>query len=202
MFSKFKKSQITDWWVAESNLKMAFVNILYGEQPLSENLLVVGYLDREKEELATSTNRVVKVTKDGVITAKGTFYPFEEAHDLYLHFLIEANKEDTLIAFNWDYASKLCKHKITADIILNGKVEREVTFDFIPSKKYNVMFAGYSEQLSSNIVLTTFARRNVCIKIAIPEEVKSAISCSRFAGKEETLEKVKYVQNIFAERFK
>lgn len=114
MFSKFKKSQITDWWVAESNLKMAFVNILSGEQPLSENLLVVGYLDREKEELATSTNRVVKVTKDGVITAKGTFYPFEEAHDLYLHFLIEANKEDTLIAFNWDYASKLCKQVVQA----------------------------------------------------------------------------------------
>lgn len=201
MITKFKKSQITDWWVAESNLKMAFVNILSGE-PLGENLLVVGYLDKEKEELATSTNRVAKVTKDGVITAKGTFYPFEEAHDLYLHFLIEANKEDTLIAFNWDYASKFCKHKITADIIRDGKVEKEVTFDFTPSQKYNVMFAGYSEQLSSNIVLTTFARRHVCITLAIPKEVKSDISCSSIAREEETQEKVKAVQNIFAERFK
>lgn len=51
---------------------MTFVNILSGE-PLNDNLLVVGYLDVEKEELATSTNRVVKVTKDGGITAKGTF---------------------------------------------------------------------------------------------------------------------------------
>lgn len=198
MFTKFKKSQITDWWVAESNLKMAFVNILSGE-PLGGNLLVVGYLDKE---LTLSTNRVVKVTKDGVITAKGTFYPFEEAHDLYLHFLMEANKEDTLIAFNWEYKNKLCKRMITADIIRNGNVERGVTFDFTPSKKYNVMFAGYSEQLSSNIVLTTFARRNVCITIAIPEEVKSDIYRSSFATKEETMEKVRAVQNTFAERFK
>lgn len=201
MFTKLKKSQITDWWVAESNLKMAFVNILSGE-PLSENLLVVGYLNTDKQELATSTNLVAKVTKDGVITAQGTFYPFEEAHDLYLHFLIEANKEDTLIAFNWEYKNKLCKRMITADIIRDGKVEEEVTFNFTPSKKYNVVFAGYSEQLSSNIVLTTFARRHVCITLAIPKEVKSDISRSRIASKEETMEKVRAVQNIFTERFK
>lgn len=201
MFTEFKKSQITHWWVAESNLKMAFVNILSGE-PLSENLLVVGYLDRENQELATSANRVAKVTKDGVITAQGTFYPFEEAHGLYLNFLIEANKEDTLIALNWEHASKLCKHKITADIIRDGKVEKGVTFDFIPSKKYNVMFAGYSKQLSSNVVLTTFARRNVCIIMAIPEEVKDNILHSSVASKEETIENVRVVQNIFAERFK
>lgn len=201
MFTKPKKSQITDWWVAESILKMAFANILSEEQ-LRENLLVVGYLDREKQELATSTNRVVKVTKDGVITAKGTFYPFKEAHDLYLHFLIEANKKDTLVAFNWEFENKLCKRMITADIIRNGSIERGVTFDFTPSKKHNVMFAGYSEQLSSNIILTTFARRNVCIIIAIPEEVKSDISRTVFASKKQTLEKVRAVQNIFAERFK
>lgn len=201
MFTKPKKSQITDWWVAESNLKMAFANILSGEQ-LRENLLVVGYLDRKKQELATSTNRVVKVTKDGVITAKGTFYPFKEAHSLYLHFLIEVNKKDTLVAFNWEFENKLCKRMITADIIRNGNVERGVTFDFIPSKKYNVMFAGYSEQLSSNIVLTTFARRHVCITLAIPKEVKSDISRSSIACKEEHQEKVKAFQNIFAEKFK
>lgn len=76
MYLRLKKSQITHWWVAKSNLKMAFVNILSGEE-LSEDLLVVGYLNREKEELATSTNRVVRVTDKGVITQKGTFYPFE-----------------------------------------------------------------------------------------------------------------------------
>lgn len=201
MYLKLKKSQITDWWVAKSNLKMAFVNILSGE-PLSENLLVVGYLDIEKRKLATSTNRVIKVTKDGVITEKGTFYPFEEAHDLYLHFLIEVHKENTLVATNWEYAKKLCKHTVTADVIRNGEIERGITFDFIPSKKYNVMFAGYSTELSSNIILTTFARRNVCITLAIPETVKFDIYRSSLAFEEETIEKVSLVQSIFAERFK
>ncbi len=201
MYTKLKKSQITHWWIAESNLKMAFVNILSGE-PLSDNLLVVGYLDMEKEELATSTNRVKRVTKDGVITAKGTFYPFEEAHELYLSFLIEANKEDTLVAINWDYAQKLCKHKIIADVVKDGNIERDVIFDFTPDKKYNVMFAGYSKDLSANIVLTTFARRNVCIILAIPDTVIADIAHSSFALQDETMQKVKSVKEIFAENFK
>ena len=198
MYSKLKKSQIKDWWVAKSNLKMAFVNILSGE-PLGDKLLVVGYLDREKEELATSTNRVVKVTKDGVITEKGTFYPFEEAHELYLHFLIEVQKENTLIAINWKYANKLCKRTIIADVTRDGKIEEGVTFDFTPSKKYNVMLAGYSKDLSSNVVLTTFARRNVCITLAIPDAIKFDIARSAWAIEEETMEKVRAIQNIFAE---
>lgn len=200
MHTELKKSQITHWWISESNLKMAFVNILSGK-PLSDNLLVVGYLDVEKEELATSTNRVVKVTKDGVITAKGTFYPFEEAHEVYLSFLIEANKENTLVAINWDYAQKLCKHRIIADIIRDGNIERGITFDFTPNKKYNVMFAGYSKDLSANIVLTTFARRNVCIKIVIPDTIKADIAHSSFAIKDETMKKVKSVKEIFAKNF-
>lgn len=196
MYLKLKKSQITDWWVAESNLKMAFVNIL-SEKPLSENLLVVGYLDKEKRELATSTNRVVKVTKQGVITEKGTLYPFEEAHELYLHFLIEVRKENTLIATNWEYARESCKNTIIADINRNGNIEKGVTFDFIPSKKYNVMFVGHSDDLSADIVLTTFAKRNVCIKIGIPDAVKSDIYRSSFATEEETMEKVRLIQSFF-----
>ena len=201
MYTKLKKSQITHWWIAEANLKMAFINILSGE-PLSDNLLVVGYLDVEKEELATSTNRVKRVTKDGVITAKGTFYPIEEAHELYLSFLIEANKEDTLVAINWEYAQKLCKHKIIADVVKDGNIERGVTFDFTPDKKYNVMFSGYSKDLSANIVLTTFARRNVCITLAIPDTVRADIAHSSFALQDETMQKVKSVKEIFAENFK
>ncbi len=55
MYSRLKKSIITHWWVAKSNSKMAFVNILSGEE-LSEDLLVVGYFNKEREELATSAN--------------------------------------------------------------------------------------------------------------------------------------------------
>lgn len=201
MYLRLKKSLITHWWVAKSNLKMAFVNILSGEE-LGEDLLVVGYLNREKEELATSTNRVVRVTEKGVITEKGTFYPFEEAHELYLQFLIEANKENTLIATNWEYVNKLCKSRIIADIVRDDGIEKGVTFDFTPSKKYGVMFKGYSKDLSANIVLTTFAKRNVCITIAISDSVKSDIYRSSFALEEKTMEKVGLVQKIFAEKFK
>ena len=201
MYLRLKKSLITHWWVAKSDLKMAFVNILSGEE-LSENLLVVGCLNKEKEELATSTNRVVKVTKKGVITEKGTFYPFEEAHELYLQFLIEANKENTLIATNWKYVNESCKNRIIADILRDDEIEKEVTFDFTPSGKHEVMFKGYSKDLSANIILTTFARRDVCLIIAIPASVKSDIYYSSLAFKEETMETVRLVQKIFTEKFK
>lgn len=202
MYFHLKESRISDWWVAKSNHKMAFVNILSGG-PLSEDLLVVGYLDgQEIDELATSTNRVVKVTKDGVITSQGTFYPFEKAHELYLQFLIDANEGNTLIATNWEYAKRTNSRIITADIIRDDTIERGVTFDFTPDPKYDVMYSGYSEKLSSNIILTTFARRNVCIALCIPKSVKDDIYRSSFAYENETIEKIKLIQGIFARKFK
>lgn len=109
---------------------MAFINIFSGE-PLSKDLLVVGYLDKDKRELATSTNRVVRVTKKG--------YP-----------------------------------------------ER---------------FKGYSKDLSANVILTTFSKRNVCIRIAIPGSVKEDIYWDSCVSEEDILERVRLVQNIFAEKF-
>lgn len=188
MYLRLKKSKITHWWVAKPKSKMAFINILSREN-LNEDLLVVGYLDIDKRELATSSNRVVKVNKKGVITEKGSFYPFEQAHQLYLQFLIEANKENTLIATDWDYASKISKHKIIADIVRKDGIEKGVTFDFTPIEKGNVMLNGYSKDLSSYIVLTTFTKRNVCITFKIPDSVKSDIYSSSFALEEETMKK-------------
>lgn len=201
MYLRLKKSKITDWWVAKPKSKMAFINILSSEN-LSQDLLVVGYLDKGKQELATSTNLVKKITEKGVITEKGTFYPFKEAHPLYLQFLIEANKENTLIATDWDYASKISKHKIIADIVRKDGIEKGVTFDFTPIEKGKVMLNGYSKDLSSNIVLTTFAKRNVCITLRIPDSVKSDIYRSSFEDEEETKEKVRLIQDIFVEKFK
>ena len=199
MFSNLKKSLITDWWVAESHNKFGFVDILSGK-PLGEDLFVVGYFDQEKTDLATSTNRVMKVTKNGVVTEKGTFYPFQEAHNLYLSFLIEMHKGDALVATFWDYASKLCKNKIVADIIHDGNIEEGVIFDFIPDKKYDVMFVGYSKKLSSKVILTTFSRR-VCIALGIHKGVKSDIYHTSITTEEETMEKVRQVQSIFAGTF-
>ena len=199
MYLRLKKSKITDWWVAIPKSKMAFINILSREN-LSQDLLVVGYLDKEKEELATSTNLVRKVTEKGVITEKGTFYPFKEAHPLYLQFLIEANKENTLIATNWDYTGNF-NSKIIADIVRKDGVEKGVTFDFKSSRK-GVTFKGYSKRLNSNIVLTTFSKRNVCIALRIPDSVKSDIYSSSFVDEKETMERVRTVQKIFEEKFK
>ena len=200
MYLRLKKSKITDWWIAKPKSKMAFINILSSEN-LSQDLLVVGYLDKGKQELATSTNLVKKITEKGVITEKGTFYPFKEAHPLYLQFLIEANKENTLIATDWEYTGKF-NSRIIADIVRKDGIEKGVTFDFTPIEKGKVMLNGYSKDLSSNIVLTTFAKRNVCITLRIPDSVKSDIYRSSFEDEKETMKKVKLIQDIFVKKFK
>lgn len=136
---QLKKSKITDWWVAKKNHKMAFVNIFSGE-PL-ENLLIVGYyLDKNERVLATSTNYVVRITKKGVITAQGSLYPFKKAHELYLQFLINANKKNTLIAYDWEIKDKSFPMILVADIISDSGIKEEVTFDFIPDGKTDVIF--------------------------------------------------------------
>lgn len=169
---------------------------------VNEKFIVVGYLDKGKKQLATSINPVVKIMKEGVITAQGTFYPFEEAHELYLQFLIEVSKENTLIAKNWEFVSFKIEREygpktIIADIIKNGNIEKGVTFDVTPNGVTDVMLSGYSKKLSANVVLTTFAKRNVCIILDIPQSVEDDIYNSSFAVKEETMEKVRLVRNIF-----
>ncbi len=194
------KSGITHWWVADSEAKLAFANIL-SEKKLNQNTLVIGYLDRDRDEFTTSNNYVVKVTKKGVITENGSFFPFEEAHELYLEFLIEANKDNTVIATNWAYANEMHDSRITADIIGNDGVKNNVTFDFTPNENQKVMLAGYSRELSSNVVITTFNKKNATLK-NVTRTMASEIYNSSIAFKEETNEKVKEVQRIFKKRFR
>lgn len=198
---KLKRSKITDWWVAKEGHKMAFVNIVSGD-PLDKDLLVVGYLDKSQEELATSTNQVILVCKDGVVTAQGTFYPFEEAHELYLQFLINANKENTVIAQSWEIKQEVPKMMLVADIICGSEIKEDITFDFIPDEKTYVMLHGYSEKLSSNVVLTTFARRNVCIILNIPKTVTDDIYSSSFALEEESDDRLQAVRKLFEQNVK
>lgn len=202
MYLKLKKSKITDWWIAEGNDKMNFVNILTGE-PLQSDLKVVGYFDKSQEVVATSTNYVVMITKEGVITSQGSFYPFEEAHNLYLQFLIYTNKKDALIGYNWDFADRESKEKIVADIIDKGTIRKNVIFDFIPNE-VGVMLSGYSKDLSEDVVLSTFSRRNVgCLIIhGIADFVKADIYHSSFALLEESQERVKEVKKIFSNKVK
>lgn len=202
MHQRLEKSKIVDWWVAPEKSVMRFANILSGENPLNGNFLVVGYYNDGENELATSTNRVVKITDEGVITAQGTFYTFEEAHELYLQFLIKANQENTVIAFNWDYTSKFSKRKLIADIAEKENVKEGVVFDFIRDKGTPEMFFGYSKTLSANVVLSTFNKRNICIKLGIPKSVKSDICTSSFAFYDETMKRLEEVKRIFREKVK
>lgn len=166
MYFTLKKSKIMGWWVSKKNSQWTFVNICEKEQ-LTDDLVIVGFMKNSYPELAMSTNHVVKVTEKGVITAKGSFYPFEEAHALYINFLNNANTTKVVIAFNW----KLKKNTMTADIIRNGKVTKDVTFDFVPYHP-NINDIGYSDKLKSDVIVSAFSRRGVCMKLCIPYEVK------------------------------
>lgn len=162
MYFTLKESKITAWWVAKQNDKMAFYNICANEE-LPNDLVVVGVMKDSYPDLAESQNNVVKVTDKGVITAKGSFYPIEEAHALYINFLVNANIENNVIAFAWE----LKRDRMTADIIRNGKLQKNVTFDF-KYYQWNRRDIGYSDELKSDVVLSPFSRRGVCIKLWIP----------------------------------
>lgn len=171
MYFLLKKSKLIYWWVAKRNSKLNFVNICSKEE-ITEDLVVVGFMKDSYKysypELAMSQNRVVKVTKKGVITSKGSFYPFEEAHALYIDFLNNANKTKTVIAFNW----KLAGNTMTADIIQNGNITEGITFDFEPYHE-NLNDIGYSDKLKSDVVVSLFSRRGACMSMNIPSKIKS-----------------------------
>lgn len=196
MHLNLKKSQLTHWWVGEEGNIMAFYNILSSHEVPKNRLNVVGYYDNT-DEIAKSENYVVLITKDGVITTQGSFYPFEEAHELYLQFLIKANKKNTIIARRWQIVDEQ-KGFLLADIIRNGKVEEAVMFDFTPDKKRNVMFFGTSEKLDAKVVLASFSRRDAgCLILAgATDIVKSDIKKSSFSSEEMSQKRVKKVKKI------
>ena len=196
MYQKLKKSKITDWWVAKKNDKMAFVNFL-SKKSLNGEFLIVGYyLNKNQKVLATSTNYIVRITKEGIITSQGSFYPFEEAHELYMQFLIKANQENTVIASYWDFVKD--SSKIIANITKNDITQKDIIFDFTPDEK-GVMLSGYSKELLSKVVITTF-RKRFCTILGIPESVEADIYNSSFALESESKERIEQVKRIFDEK--
>lgn len=195
-----KESKITSWWVAPARRKLRFINILSKEQAKGE-LIVAGYMkgERHTRKLYTSSNNVVKITEDGVITAKGTFYPFKEAHPVYLRFLAQANKENTILAFLWEYANQFNKKEVIADYIGSDGVKHEnVTFDITPDIRSPVLVSGYSEKLGCNVVFSTFNMRSFCIGIWNPTLVKEEIyRSSLFATPKELDARAQKVREIF-----
>lgn len=201
MVLSLKKSRITDWWITTRNDPMNFFNI-FSSDHFTGDFVVVGYLDHTTT-LATSTNSIVRITEKGVITSKGTFYPFEEAHPLYLKFLLKANEDNTIIASYWEYEI-LDKNSFSmiADITTSEGTKEKVSFDFIPDNNSTLIFSGHSNQLSSNIVICTFRRRGYCSKIDIPKEVICDIYNSSIIFKDDFIEILGQLKHLFNEKFK
>lgn len=195
MYFKLKKSKITHWWVAEENQKMSFINILCNRD-LKGNFLIVGYLDNSRKVLATSSNYVVRITNEGVITSRGTFYPFAEAHELYLRFLIKANIPNTVLANNWDFVNECSSNMIIADILKGKDTEKGIIFDFIPNES-DFTLSGYSKTLDANVVISTFSKRNNSIILGIAQSVREDIFNSSFALQEETCKRTQEIKEIF-----
>lgn len=198
MSLKLKKSRISNWWIAHENDKMNFFNI-FSQKHFNSDFVVMGYLDKNTN-LARSTNLVMRVTKEGVITAQGTFYPFEEAHPLYLKFLLQANKPNTIIASHWEILDEK-SHTMIANIETSDGIKNNITFDFIPDKKTKVMFSGYSHKLSANVVLSSFRRRGYCVILSIPETVLSDIATSSIILQDDLMKRVRKVEKLFEEKF-
>lgn len=197
MYFTLKESKMTAWWVAKKNDLMAFYNICANEE-LPNDLVVVGTMKDSYPalDLAESSNNVVSVSEHGVITAKGSFYPLEEAHALYINFLVGANTTNVVKAFNWE----LRKGRMTADIIKDGQMKKGITFDFDPYHS-NRNDIGYSDELKSDVVVSLFSRRGVCIKLAIPFEVKCEMrNNAEFADESEKTEYINLVRKFINRR--
>ena len=154
-----KKSFIYNWWVGTKSEKLWFVDI-FSKEPLANNNIIVGQVHSPFYDIETSRHPVVKITKKGVITSSGRFYPFSTAHPLYMMYLNEIHsKERRAVAFNWrvDRKSDKC---IQADVIFpNGELKENIIFDFTPISDDHKQFLGFSETLQYRVVLHTFDTR-------------------------------------------
>ncbi len=198
MMLKLKQSPIINWWIAERNDQMNFFNIL-SSKFFSTDLVVTGYLNHSSN-LGHSANSVVRVTKRGVTTAKGTFYSFKDAHPLYLKFLLAVNQTNTISASHWQVLDE-SSHKMIANIMTEEGMKENVVFDFDSHSNLDVevIFSGYSKLLSSNVVLSTFSRQENGSS-TIPDTVACDIYASSFISDEEHSKLLKNFQILFIEK--
>lgn len=197
MVLRLKKSRITNWWIACRDDKMNFFNILSSDHLIGD-LVVMGYFDNTKE-LAHSTNSVSRITKNGIITSQGTFYPFEEAHPLYLKFLLKANTPNTVVASYWKVIN-FTNLTMVANLLTTDGLIKDVTFDFIPINESPVMFFGHSNDLNADVVISTFRRKGYCSTIRIPKDVKSDIYNTSIILKDDFIKLLKKVKRLYKQK--
>lgn len=197
---------------------MGFYNIL-AENPIREDLVTMGYYG-EEGGLATSEHSVIEITSKGVITSSGRFYPFKEAHPVYLQFLAEVNKqENCFIAYRWKPIEPERRILIgeggkTREEELNSKLfcaniynkknqiqKTQVTFDYTSDQKTEVMLGGYSKELASKVVLSTFSPK-MCLKLGIPKSVEEQMQQTSVITRKELKAKIHEIEALFPEKRK
>lgn len=154
-----KKGFICNWWIATKTEKRRFVDIFSNEHKSCE-CFVVGNTHTPFYEMETSRHPVVKVTKRGVVTSSGRFYPFATAHTLYLMYLLEIHNDlGRYIAVNWNKEAN-GEGKIKANVILpTGDLIEDVVFDFNSTYKIPTYFCGFSKELQRKVVINTFDQK-------------------------------------------
>ena len=154
-----KKAFIYNWWVGTKSERNCFVDI-FSKECVTNGCIVVGQVHSPFYDMETSRNPVVKVTKRGIITASGRFYPYSTAHPLYLMYLNEIHSNERgCVAFNW-CESRTVEKQITADVLFpNGEYKENITFDFESLIEQHPNFLGFSNTLQSRVVFNTFDTR-------------------------------------------
>lgn len=194
MNTKRKDLPIYSWWVTNTDSKMEFADITIGKV-VPNQFYIVGYRRDKYSILAPkvirSSDSIIKVKKNGVIAKSGTFYPFDEAHLLYLKFLIDIREENIIVATNWKFSKK--DFSMTANIStrdLEIKVY-DVTFDFIPDESIDILYKGYSEKLQSTIILSPFDKKDVETDVVTSKMIAADIYNTSFLeGKDVLLQDV------------
>lgn len=188
-----KKSFVLEWWIAKKDDKFKFINITDARN-VTTDCIVIGRNINPINHYITSVHHVEKVTKKGVYTASGRYYPFKNAHPLYLKFLCEIILKSSIIASRWERID-IEDNIYIADIEYpNGEIVKDVVFDF---KSDVTNFKGVSNVLGNTVVFNTFDRREFSGDGIIKDYFPCEISNFAFDLADEKPELVKGINKIF-----
>ncbi|MBE5813249.1 MAG: hypothetical protein E7314_06325 [Clostridiales bacterium] len=153
--------KFTNWWIAEENSLLAFVNVYSGRYK-NKKLKIVGFVKNHlilAADIISSSSYIKTVTTREIILEDGTSYPIKEAHTMYLKFLVEANSSNSVIATNLKFDNH--ENKATADIFNGETWIKDVVFDFVEKNTSDMIKIGYSQKMCTAVVLTPFSGEHI-----------------------------------------
>lgn len=157
---KRKKAFIYNWWIASDNERFKFVDIT-NKDNIKDEYFVYGFSKFFSiPEFQGSKNPIKIVTRKGIYTASGRFYPFKTAHPLYLMFLNKIHtNNDTLIVSRWECIDET-KHVYIADIEdLKGKKQEDVILECESEENDKMFLIG--KYNNSTVIFNPFDMRSL-----------------------------------------